>query len=101
MALHHCENLVADAVRVKTEYASMIKPGLLTASTNKADHLRISTSFVPLCPSGNALLSLQGCWSLACRMRFPFRSGSAARVGGPAPHLKGRTKWRTGMEPAK
>src|SRR5205807_7113418 len=50
----------------------MIRPGLLTASTNKADHLGTSGAGLVACRCiGSVLLSLRGCWSLACKMRFP------------------------------
>ena len=51
----------------------MIKPGLLTASTNKADHLGTSGAGLVACRCmGSVLLSLPWFWSGGLKQCFPL-----------------------------
>src|SRR6266542_6805334 len=60
----------------------MIMPGLLTASTNKADHLGMSTDRVACLSMIGAPFRLARCWSLVLRTGvFPLRSDVRTRVG--------------------
>src|SRR5713101_1793206 len=73
----------------------MIIPGLLTASTNKADHLGMSTDRV-------ACLSMIGApfvsvvwWSLVLKTVFPPRRDVGTRVGARTRTRRGGTEWST------
>src|SRR5260370_40387477 len=60
----------------------MIKPGLLTASTNKADHLGTSGAGLVCLSIGRVPFVLRGLGSLVLRTRvFPLRSDVGTRVG--------------------
>src|SRR6266550_1665015 len=60
----------------------MIRPGLLTASTNKADHLGTSGAGLELCCMVGAPFAARGLGSLVLRTRvFPLRSDVGTRVG--------------------
>src|SRR5256885_15451055 len=61
----------------------MIRPGLLTASTNKADHLGTSgAGLVAYRCIGGAPFAGACCWSLVLRRGvFPLRSDVGTRVG--------------------
>src|SRR5260370_5386507 len=60
----------------------MIKPGLLTASTNKADHLGTSGAGLVCLSIGRVPFVLRGLGSWVLRTRvFPLRSDVGTRVG--------------------
>src|SRR5260370_31523500 len=60
----------------------MIKPGFLTASTNKADHLGTSGAGLVCLSIGRVPFVLRGLGSLVLRTRvFPLRSDVGTRVG--------------------
>src|SRR5258706_16396704 len=78
----------------------MIRPGLLTASTNRADHL--GTSGAGLVAYRCMVWCSFRCSGFGIENAFsPFRSGVEARVGAQRRTWKVATKWRTEMEPAE
>src|SRR5258705_5293480 len=77
----------------------MIRPSLLTASTNKADHLGTSGAGLVACRCiGSVLLSLRVVLVLRTGV-FPLRSDVRTRVGAQ-PTPQGGTEWSTQSEVA-
>src|SRR6266511_569733 len=76
----------------------MIRPGLLTASTNKADHLGTSGAGLEWCCIGSVLLSPRVLLVFGLKKRsLPLRSDVRTRVGAQ-PTPQGGTEWSTQNE---
>lgn len=72
----------------------MIRPGLLTASTNKADHLGTSGAGLEWCCMVGAPFAARG-FGLGLKTVFPPRRDVGTRVGARTHTRRGETEWST------